>query len=568
MDSAVEESAAPSPRRALSSATRLGRAEWLGLAALLAVALALRLLHLFEIRTNDPFFEAPSVDPRLYHEWATRIAGGDWVGEEAFFLGPLYPYLLGVVYTIFGPSLLAAKLTNVALGTLTVGLVFVLARRIFDRRVAFVAAAIAACYRMAFFYEGMLVVANVLMPITLVVVLTTLRVCERPTLGRAALAGVAAGIAALARQNLLLYPPLAIGWILWSLHGTATLARRGALAAAIGAGALLAVLPATLHNYAVSRDLVWINSAGGAPFFTGNNPDADGTFRVPRLFHQALADDPVEQREAYASLAEQALGRELHASEVSAFWVDLSLDWIRARPLDWLKLEARKFLLYWNAHEVWNNRTITIDREFSWVLRAPLPTFGLVAPLALLGMGLAARRTRDLFPLYAMIAVSLATALAFFVLSRYRMPVVPLLVIFAGFALVRIVEFARARRVRPLLACALALVGLAGFVHLDVVREDLSVAHYNLANRYKASQQWELAVEHYWKALEGRPSYLSAYNNLALVYEATGHHDQEAAHLWQELRRLALERELPVYVERAERRLRGLGLEEQDPRPE
>lgn len=543
-------------------APRLSRGEGLGLVAVLAVALGLRVLHLLEIRANDPFFEAPSVDPRLYHEWASRIAQGDWLGEEIFFLGPLYPYFLGVVYSVFGASLLAAKIVHVALGTATVALVFALARRVFDRRVAFVAAAIAASYRMAPFYEGTLVVANLLLPLTLLVVLATLRVRDRPTAPRALLAGVATGVAALARQNALLYAPLAMGWLLFALRDRAPLARRTGLAVALAAGVLLAVLPATLRNLAVGGDLVWINAAGGAPFFTGNNPDADGTFRVPRIFSQALADDPLEQRAMYTKLAEQTLGRELLPSEVSRFWVDQGLAWIRARPLDWLRLEWKKFGLFWNAHEVWNNRSISIDRAFSRVLRAPLPTFGIVAPLALLGMGLSWRRARDLFPLYAMIGVSLATALAFFVLSRYRMPIVPLLAIFAAYALVQLFDLSRARRARALAACGVSVAALAWFVHREIVREDLSIAHYNLANRYMLTRQWDLAIDHYWKTIEGRPGYISAYNNLAIVYQATGHNPREAVLTWQEVRRLAQRMNLPEYVARAERNLRALGAPE------
>src|SRR5262245_22241698 len=48
------------------------------------VALALRTLHIWQIRTT-PFFTALMGDARGYDEWAQRIAGGDWFGSEVFY---------------------------------------------------------------------------------------------------------------------------------------------------------------------------------------------------------------------------------------------------------------------------------------------------------------------------------------------------------------------------------------------------------------------------------------------------------------------------------------------------
>ena len=73
-----------------------------------------------------------------------------------------------------------------------------------------------------------------------------------------------------------------------------------------------------------------------------------------------------------------------------------------------------------------------LSRQFSWVLRLPLLGYGTMLPFALLGIAMSAPSWRRLFPLYAMIAVYLATALIFYVLSRYRMPAEPVLIVFAA----------------------------------------------------------------------------------------------------------------------------------------
>ena len=102
---------------------------------LFCVALLIRLLHLQQIRLNDPFFGIPAVDGRLYHAWAQQIAAGDLIGEGVLILGPLYPYVLGLVYSIAGPNLFVIKLHQCILGVASCVLVWKLAADMFDRRV-------------------------------------------------------------------------------------------------------------------------------------------------------------------------------------------------------------------------------------------------------------------------------------------------------------------------------------------------------------------------------------------------------------------------------------------------
>jgi 4-amino-4-deoxy-L-arabinose transferase-like glycosyltransferase len=542
--------------------TGLSRGDRLAVAAIFLLALALRLLHLEQIHANDPFFAAPSVDPALYHRWALAIVEGDWLGDEVFILGPLYPYFLALIYGVFGPSFLVAKLVQCLIGSFTCLLVWVLGRRLFDRRVALLAGVTAALYSMLIFYEGLLLITNLQTPLTLLLVLGVVRAIERPSPGRWLLVGVLIGISALARQNALLFAPIAGGWLLFALRHRLGLARRLVLAGALASGVALAILPATARNYAVAGDLVLLNAAGGFAFYAGNNLDATGTLRFPRLFSRTLIDDPIQQRQSVTAYAEREMGRSLKPSEVSSFWYGQGLDFIREHPAAWLRLLVRKLVIFFNDYEVWNNRSYTMSTAFSWVLRLPLIRFGWIAPLALVGMALALPDWRRLFPLYAMVGVYLVTALIFFVLSRYRMPVVPLLILFSASGAVGLYDAARARRLRPLILALPSLAVLAFAVHLTVLPDSLSMAHYNLANRYRELEKWDLAIQHYWESLERNPSYLSAYNNLALAYELSGVHPREAILSWEQVRKLARQRNLQHYVDRASRHLRALRGEE------
>jgi hypothetical protein len=84
----------------------------------------------------------------------------------------------------------------------------------------------------------------------------------------------------------------------------------------------------------------------------------------------------------------------------------------------------------------------------------PLLPFGIISALGIVGLGLARKKFREAFLLYAMIVVYLFSALVFFVASRYRLPAAPFLAIFAACTVTSLYTQLRERRRIRLLACA------------------------------------------------------------------------------------------------------------------
>jgi 4-amino-4-deoxy-L-arabinose transferase-like glycosyltransferase len=534
------------------------------LATLFLAALLLRLLHLQQIHSNDPFFTIPAVDGRLYQAWAHQIAAGDLVGRDVLILGPLYAFFMALVERLAGPSLLTLKGLQALIGALDCVLVATLARLFFERGTALLAGALAATYGMLIFYGGTVMVVNVQIPLVLGTLIAATRALRGPTATRWWLTGLLLGASALARQTTLLFAPLLACWLFASLRDALPLRHRATLATAFAIGLAILILPFTLRNQLVGDDLVAINSTGGANLYMGNNPRSDGTW-VPPIFPGRRVDNPLAMREAFTQAAEAETGHALKPSEVSSFWAGRALDYVVAEPLDWIALEARKFLLFFNSREVWNNRSSTLSREFSWVLRLPLLSFGVLAPLALVGLWLSASRWRELLPLHAMLGVYLATGLIFFVLSRYRMPIVPVLMVFAAHALARIY---RAVRRRELGFCGLTLGWLAVLgigVNLELGSENLHMAYYNLGNKYRDLGRWQRAIDSYGASLAINPGFVSSFNNLALAYEGAGR-VEEAIEVWQAVLGWSVQHGDVGRIERAKRHLRDLGVEPTDGR--
>jgi tetratricopeptide (TPR) repeat protein len=534
------------------------RTERLVIALIFLFALLLRFLQLQEIRANDPFFTIPSVDGQIYHGWAQQIASGHLLWDQALILGPLYPFFMGLVYAVFGTSLPALKAIQIVLGAANCVLLWALARELFDRRVALLAALMLACYGMMIFFEGTVMLVNLQVPLVLSILLVSVRALREPTTGRWVLCGLLVGFSTLARQNALLYVPLILGWLLWYKRDRLTWKRRGALAAAFCGAMFIVISPVTLGNYLAEEDLVLINASGGWNLYIGNYRGSDGTWNPPPL-DGMRTDSPRMLRAAFSGHAKRQMGRELKPSEISSYWIRRTLDEIKASPSRWLALEWDKLLLSVNAWEVWSNRSYTIARGFSRVLRLPLLGFGLMAPLALVGLALTVRRWRELFPLYAMLAVYLASTLALFVLARFRMVVVPVLMIFAAQTVVRVIEAVRARQIRVLAGVLAGLVAASLVVHLDRGSEDLYMAYYNLGNKYKSLERWDEAIGAFQRSLELNPRFISTYNNLALAYEGTGSNDAEAIALWRQILQWSQRSGDERRIERARRHLATLG---------
>lgn len=527
--------------------------------AIVGVALVVRLLHLREVALGDPYYALPTVDDLQYDAWAKRLAAGDGLPEGVLYLGPGYPLFMAAIYAVFGASLPAVKAVQSVLGAVSCGLVFALARSLFDRRVAIVAGLFAAFHAMLIFYGGTLMTANLKVPLVLATTLALVLAFRAPGAAGFALAGVLLGLAALVQQTILPLAPLVVLWLLFGLRGELPFARRLALGAIFAAGIAVCILPFTLHNLRTGNDFVLLNSMGGPNFYMGNQREADGTWQVPSLGSRRRADNPDEMQRQFKAAAERAAKRPLKPSEISDYWMTRGLGEIRADPGRWLRLELRKLGLHFNAYEVWNIRAFELSQPGSWILRLPLVTMGFVAPLGLLGLALTLPRWRELVALYGVIAVYLAASLLFFVLARYRLPGVLMLVPFAAFALVRIVDAARAREGRWLALAGAGLALFAFLVHLPLESSEgrMHMAWYNLGNKYRELERWDEAIAAYHRSLELVPGAVSTHNNLALAYELGGRRE-EAIREWRIVAELGRRQRDRARVERAERHLEAL----------
>lgn len=545
-----------------------------GLALILIAAAIFRAVYFFLDSRSPIFFDGLFLDSSVYDGWARSIAAGEWIGREAFYFPPLYPYLLGLFYRVFGHSYALVYLAQQLLGLLNLVLIFRIGEAVFNARAALFAAGLAALYAPFAFFETKILGTTLGLTLNLAALLFLVRAersrdepgAWRPWL----IAGAVIGVAALCLP----------GTILLAILAALNLARwRKDAALALAAGAFAALLPVLAHNLYVAGDPLLLSGQGGITFYQGNNPSARGLYNVVPGFSGA----PERQAREEKAIAERDRGRTLRRSEISAHFFRKGLAFVIGSPAQWLLLEGRKLLALFGTYEASTEYSLYRERgAIAWLWVAFLPY------AALAGLGLAAfvgapghsgasallarrparpgaRNESWTLPLYTLYAAGVP--LLFYISSRYRLPLVPVLAIYAGALLDRVasdlhrfgeVRFEAARAIGVAL-----LVGLVSFfplgaknvtaeanvnynignlladrkAHEEAVRSfDAALAEWpthafaliNRGNSLDKLGRPEEAIDSYRRAEEAQPDFWTAYEAQGIILHRLGRHEDEA----------------------------------------
>jgi tetratricopeptide (TPR) repeat protein len=515
----------PARRPSGSKATRsIGTADslawtptnWPGwLTGLFVGAFALRLIAILQLR-GTPVFDVLMGDGRQYDTWAQQIAGGQWMGTDVFYQTPLYPYALAVLYKIAGHHLLLVRLAEAVLGAASCVLLAVAGSRFFDRRAGLAAGGLLAVYAPAIFFDVVIQKSSFdlfLMTLTLALLGEFL---ARPHWKWLAAAGVAIGAFMINRENARVFYPIVAGWLALGPWTTPIRTRVNwivVFTAAVGA----TLLPVGLRNYHVGGQFLISTSQLGPNFYIGNHAGAPGVYE-PLVIDRG---DVAYERADAASLAQAATGRTLSPGEVSDYWMARGLDFARQQPGAWLSLMQRKLLMTFTGAEIADTESVEAYAEYSWLLRVlQWANFGVILPLAVFGLWQTRREWRRLSVLYASMAgMALAVAI-FYVMARYRYPLVPLLILFAGAAVAGLQALRRdsPRSWLPGLAAALAVAVLAN----TFMRETYDGTYNNLGAELTRAGRSAEAVPLLEKAVAAAPTYAAARFNLGVALNETG----------------------------------------------
>jgi 4-amino-4-deoxy-L-arabinose transferase-like glycosyltransferase len=382
---------------------------------------------------------SPVADERTWTDWA-RVVASERVGFSPFrtrmiFHPPLYPYFLAVPFSIFG-TLEAAKWVQAVVATLLIPAVGRIGTIVMGARAGLVAAAVAAFYPEVVWFSVHFWVENLFLVLLWWAFERLFVADEAGRRGPAIVGGLLWGLAILTRETGLYFLPVAALWLALSPRREGARSR----AALFALTALLVVAPWTYRNWVAFRAFVPVSTAGGLNLFQGN----------ARLTRQEVYD-----------LYEAVQGR------IEQYRYGQRMGWqaIRDRQPTWLAEKlVEQMPMFWEAESM---AVIHVKRGAYGPVAPPVAVAVAVVMLApylvvlgffVLGLASQAWERRSLL-LVGFLAYYNLIHVVTHGFNRYRMPVMPVVFLFAaaGFVAWREARLRLTTR-RRVLAAALALL--------------------------------------------------------------------------------------------------------------
>jgi 4-amino-4-deoxy-L-arabinose transferase-like glycosyltransferase len=490
---------------------------------LLALALSLRLIHLVLLHRGHPeLFDVPVLDAAHYHRWALDILNDRGLANELFFMHPAYPYLIAAIYKVFGTSPLVVAVVQCVLDALSVVLIYRIVCSLFpDGPTGLIAGASYALYWPLIAYTALLdtTTSSIFLVLLAIFLLTSADARTHPAIKL--LAGLAYGCACFSRGNFIACIPIIFLIPFLSSAGHLRARLKATLPLVLGVFVVFAAVGT--RNYTIAGKLVSLTTSFGPNLYLGHHPGVKTAGQQQPPF---VRPDPRFERADYQREAERISGRKLEMAEVSDFWKKRALAIIVEDPARSVKLFANKVAASWGAWEISDNYSLYYLAGLTALGSSPLPSFISLAGLALLGMGLALRRWKELYVIYAIAFIYPLTLGIFFVSSRYRIPMVPFLIPFAAHAIVVLSGWVKARQLRNFGLGMLVVVTVTSFsvtVTSDVsASDDRAQALNSHGVVYIEAGNPSRAAELFREAATFSPANAKTWTNLGMAHHQNG----------------------------------------------
>ena len=330
---------------------------------------------------------------------------------------PLYPFLIGGVFRLFGIYSNASAWVLLSINSLFTALtcipIYFVARRILDESLASWSAWIWALLPYPMYWSIHWVWDTTLGPLLLALIFWNAFELENWSDWTGwALFGVLWGVVALSNPSLLSFLPPCGLWI-WFRRSRRGLRSFGGVALA-SLIFLACIAPWLLRNYTVFGKFVFIRDDFGLQFRLGNGPYADGmlmAYLQPNL--------NTLEFEKFRRMGELAYAENCKRQ---------AFEWIRQNPGRFALISLKRCFYYWGGVPKPTNSRFPLDFRNSLFLASSV--------IALWGLLLAVRREIPGAWLFLWLVLSYPTVYYFvFPHARYRHPIEPELLIMAVFAI-------------------------------------------------------------------------------------------------------------------------------------
>jgi 4-amino-4-deoxy-L-arabinose transferase-like glycosyltransferase len=304
-------------------------------------------------------------------------------------------------------------MAHAVLSAVSCVLIFFVGKRLLDRPSGLVGAVLCAFFPSQIWHGVNLMTEPLFIFLLTLLVLLLLRLKDKPSGLGAICAGAIAGLGVLSRSVLVGFMPIAAGWLVIALP------KRRWLALVFLLGFTWAMSPWWVRNWQVFHHFVLTTTDGGHGFLIGNNEktltDPRGVYVPERwdFIKDVMPDEVAIQRRFY----------------------ERGLRFIISHPGTWVRLAFDKLCRFWRLYP----HTQFVETRYALIYGisnfAVFPF--IVAGLVLSFFALPAQR-KDFLLIGLLFFYMTLIHMVYIAVIRYREPLMPFLLCFAGYALVRL----------------------------------------------------------------------------------------------------------------------------------
>ncbi|MCX8065812.1 MAG: tetratricopeptide repeat protein [Candidatus Hydrogenedentes bacterium] len=525
------------------------------LSIILLVALVIRLIYYFQI-SKYPEYHQLILDPQFNDYWAKKIIHGPSypspTGEDPLIektpygRPPGYPYILSIIYFIFGENLQVPRAVQVIIGLLNILLIYRVATDLFHNRITgLISALLLSTLWQTIYFEQEINYPTWVITITIIMIWSFAKYLLYLKPIYLTFTGVILGIFALFRPNALILYFLFLGFVFYKHFPSYQKILRYVLIFTIGV--ILPLIPVFIRNYMVSKEFFLISCFGGINTYIGNNPYSTGDSpTIPDINNLCGFDNwsCFNYRYLVAGLGIKHRGTPFSFSEASNFFYKKSSEFWKKSPEDAIKLTLRKFFLFWGPHIVSDGKVIQYEIE-NTILKY-LPNFQNLFALFLFStlcliLRISSPSNRNESELYLFLFLSSilysSSVIPFFVSERYRVPIIAYMSIFSASLIGNIVEnknyLTPCKKLK--IVSLLTLCVIASYVSLASYSPDKSRYLYHKALALYSNSKLEESKNLVLKAIEINPKNHEYYLLLGEIYLQTNEPTEAKIHFLKAL---------------------------------
>ncbi|HOK40187.1 MAG TPA: glycosyltransferase family 39 protein [bacterium] len=445
--------------------------------------LIFQLCILLQFKNNDPTFYSfiKITDSPGFYYAAVDIVNKNILGANGTYLqSPLYYYFLAILIIIFN-NLFFIKFVQILFGSFNIIIIYFISLYVFNNKKYAIASTIILCFNgISIFYNTLILREFLVVLLNNLTILFFILALKNKNLKYSFLTGILFGLAILTRENFFIFFPVLI--IIFFLKN-----KKKFISFIIGFCFIYSIL--IIRNYLSNAPLFKISSKGVYEFAAGNVPESNGLGWVELSSAQQIANN--------------------NKSLISAAFAILKL--YKDNPINFLKLQLNKFLGFLNNYEIPNNYNFYFTKKnFSSLLNFSFVNSGIIFILSFIGFFFSFAKYKKNIYLWILISYIILysfSVIGIYVISRFRIPVIVFLTIFAGVGLINIFEFIKKIEIKKIVI--IFIIGIITYYFSFSYKPqglnkeaDLALAYANIGAYFRDIKEYDKALQYYFEAIK------------------------------------------------------------------